>query len=61
MLLGQAKLGEAVIRTRIPGFELVPAVVDLSAAEIELVEKDRAASSASRTRSTVSTRTTTTC
>jgi len=41
VLLGQAKLGEAVIRTQIPGFDLVPAVVDLSAAELELVEKER--------------------
>jgi chromosome partitioning protein len=41
VLLGHAKLGEAVIRTQIPGFELVPAVVDLSAAELELVEKER--------------------
>src|SRR5918995_7439606 len=39
-ILGQAKLGEAVLRTKIPGFELVPAVVDLSAAELELVEKE---------------------
>jgi chromosome partitioning protein len=41
VLLGHAKLGEAVLRTQIPGFELVPAVVDLSAAELELVEKER--------------------
>ncbi|HSA80052.1 MAG TPA: AAA family ATPase, partial [Geminicoccaceae bacterium] len=41
VILGQAKLGEAVLRTQIPGFELVPAVVDLSAAELELVEKER--------------------
>ena len=41
VILGQAKLGEAVLRTKIPGFELVPAVVDLSAAELELVEKER--------------------
>jgi chromosome partitioning protein len=31
VVLGQAKLSEAVLRTQIPGFELVPAVVDLSA------------------------------
>ena len=41
VVLGQAKLGEAVLRTEIPGFELVPATVDLSAAEIELVERER--------------------
>jgi chromosome partitioning protein len=41
VVLGQAKLSAAVLRTQIPGFELVPAVVDLSAAELELVERDR--------------------
>jgi chromosome partitioning protein len=41
VLLGEAKLGEAVIRTQIPGFDLVPSVVDLSAAEVELVERPR--------------------
>ena len=41
VMLGQAKLGEAVLAHPIPGFELVPAVVDLSAAEIELVERPR--------------------
>jgi len=41
VMLGQAKLADAVIPTRIPGFELVASVVDLSAAEIELVERPR--------------------
>lgn len=41
VMLGQASLGEAVLGTRIPGFEVVPSVVDLSAAEIELVERKR--------------------
>jgi chromosome partitioning protein len=40
-MLGQANLGDAVLATRIPGFEVVPSVVDLSAAEIELVERKR--------------------
>jgi chromosome partitioning protein len=41
VMLGQANLGDAVLATRIPGFEVVPSVVDLSAAEIELVERKR--------------------
>jgi chromosome partitioning protein len=41
VLLGEAKLSDAVKRTQIPGFDLVPSVVDLSAAEVELVERPR--------------------
>lgn len=41
VLLGQARLADAVISTQIPGFDLVPSVVDLSAAEVELVEQQR--------------------
>jgi chromosome partitioning protein len=41
VILGQAPLSDAVIRTRIPGFDMAPAVVDLSAAELELVDKPR--------------------
>jgi len=41
VMLGRAKLGDAVIATRIPGFDLVPSVVDLSAAEVEMVERER--------------------
>jgi chromosome partitioning protein len=41
VILGEASLGEAVIRTKIPGLSVVPSVVDLSAAEIELVERPR--------------------
>ena len=41
VLLGDAKLADAVVRTKIPGFDLVPSVVDLSAAELELVERPR--------------------
>ena len=41
VVLGGAKLSEAVIRTQIPGFDLIPSVVDLSAAEVELVERPR--------------------
>jgi chromosome partitioning protein len=41
VMLGRASLAEAVFETRVPGFDMVPSVVDLSAAEIELVERDR--------------------
>jgi chromosome partitioning protein len=41
VMLGRARLGDAVVSTRVPGFEVVPSVVDLSAAEIELVERKR--------------------
>ena len=41
VLLDEARLSEAVIRTHIPGLDLVPSVVDLSAAEVELVERPR--------------------
>jgi len=41
VMLGRASLAEAVIETRVPGFDMGPSVVDLSAAEIELVERDR--------------------
>jgi chromosome partitioning protein len=41
VLLGETPLADAVIPTQIPGFELVPSVVDLSAAEVELVERPR--------------------
>jgi chromosome partitioning protein len=41
LILGEAKLADAVLRTQIPGFVLVPSVVDLSAAEVELVERPR--------------------
>jgi chromosome partitioning protein len=41
VLTGQAKLSEAVVRTRIPGLSLVPATVDLSGAELELADMPR--------------------
>jgi chromosome partitioning protein len=41
VVLGGATLKAAVMRTQIPGFALVPSIVDLSAAEIELVERPR--------------------
>ncbi len=41
VILGDAQLADAVTRTQIPGFDLVPSVVDLSAAEVELVGRQR--------------------
>ena len=38
LLLGEASLKEAAIATIIPGLDIVPATVDLSGAEVELVE-----------------------
>ena len=41
VILGDAKLGDAVMRTQIPGLDVVPSLLDLSAAEVELVERPR--------------------
>jgi len=41
VLTGQAKLADAVVKTRIPGLSLVPATVDLSGAELELADMPR--------------------
>ena len=38
VLIGRAGIDEAVVGTCVPGLEIVPATVDLSGAEIELVE-----------------------
>jgi chromosome partitioning protein len=38
LLVGEATLGQAVIRTRVPLLDIVPAVQDLSGAEIELID-----------------------
>lgn len=40
LLLGEASLKDAAIPTQIPNLDIVPATVDLSGAEIELVEYD---------------------
>jgi chromosome partitioning protein len=37
VLMGQAKLAEAIVPTRIPKLSLVPSTIDLSGAELELV------------------------
>ena len=39
VLMGEATLAEAVVATRIPGLSLVPATVDLSGAELELIDQ----------------------
>jgi chromosome partitioning protein len=38
LLTGQCSLAEAVVATRVPRLDLIPATVDLSGAEIELIE-----------------------
>ena len=38
LLTGQCTLDEAVVATRVPRLDLIPATVDLSGAEIELIE-----------------------
>ena len=41
VLVGSAKLGDAVMPTKIPRLSLVPSTVDLSGAELELIELPR--------------------
>jgi chromosome partitioning protein len=38
VLMGTVTIGEAVVATRVPGLDLLPATVDLSGAEVELIE-----------------------
>ena len=40
VLIGEASLDDAIVATRVPMLDLVPATVDLSGAEIELVQLD---------------------
>src|SRR4028119_916081 len=40
LLMGHCTLNDAVIPTRVPRLDLIPATVDLSGAEIELVEHE---------------------
>lgn len=40
LLIGEATLDQAVVQSRVPRLSIVPATVDLSGAEIELVEFD---------------------
>ena len=41
VLMGEAKLADAILPTRIPLLSLVPSTVDLSGAELELIDKPR--------------------
>jgi chromosome partitioning protein len=41
VLMGEARLSDAVMPTRIPGLSLVPSTVDLSGAELELIDVQR--------------------
>ncbi len=41
VLMGEAKIAEAVTPTRIPRLSIVPSTVDLSGAELELIGRDR--------------------
>ncbi|HVV65393.1 MAG TPA: ParA family protein [Rhizomicrobium sp.] len=41
VLMGSASLAEAVMTTRIPRLSLVPSTVDLSGAELEMIDMDR--------------------
>src|SRR5215469_286846 len=41
VLTGAARLEEAIVPTRIPGLSLVPATVDMSGAEMELIDMPR--------------------
>ena len=41
VLIGTARVDEAVVATRVPRLDLLPATVDLSGAEIELVDFDQ--------------------
>ncbi|MBU6251978.1 MAG: ParA family protein [Alphaproteobacteria bacterium] len=43
VLMGEAALGDAAIATRIPNLSVLPATVDLSGAEVELVDADQRA------------------
>ncbi|MDV3257425.1 MAG: AAA family ATPase [Sphingomonas sp.] len=40
VLLGEASLGEAAVETKVPRLDLLPATVDLSGAEVEMVAMD---------------------
>jgi chromosome partitioning protein len=41
VLMGEAAIADAVMRTKIPGLSLVPSTVDLSGAELELIDVPR--------------------
>ena len=41
VLMGESKIADAIQPTRIPGLSLVPSTVDLSGAELELIDRTR--------------------
>src|SRR6185436_12255326 len=41
LLMGEAKIADAITATRIPKLSLVPSTVDLSGAELELIDRPR--------------------
>ena len=41
VLMGEAKISKSVMPTRIPGLSIVPSTVDLSGAELELIDQPR--------------------
>ncbi len=41
LLMGDGRLADCIAPTRIPGLDIVPATIDLSGAEVELVSVDR--------------------
>jgi chromosome partitioning protein len=41
VLMGDAALADAIVPTRIPGLSIVPSTVDLSGAELELIDLER--------------------
>ena len=41
VLTGEAKIAEAIVPTRIPRLSIVPSTVDLSGAELELIDRER--------------------
>ena len=41
VLMGETKIADAITPTRIPGLALIPSTVDLSGAELELIDRQR--------------------
>ncbi len=41
VIIGQSRLADAIMPTKVPGLDIVPATVDLSAAELELINDPR--------------------
>ncbi|MDA0707899.1 MAG: ParA family protein [Proteobacteria bacterium] len=41
VLMGEASLADAIVSTLVPGLDLVPSTIDLTGAELELVDQDQ--------------------